>query len=146
MYRRPLTSRRQYLLACLVGAGAGTLAVVFRSLLDLSAQKRLTLAPGALVALAVLGAVASLAVTRRVPEISGSGIPDLKVVVRNLRSLIWQRVLPAKFLAGLLGLGAGMALGREGPTVQMGASVGDDFQLHPDAAPAAGLRSGLGGV
>lgn len=125
MYRRPLTNRRQYLLACLVGVGAGILAVVFRSLLDLAAQKRLTLSPGALVALAVVGAVASLAVTRRVPEISGSGIPDLKVVVRNLRNLIWQRVLPAKFLGGLLGLGAGMVLGREGPTVQMGASVGE---------------------
>lgn len=125
MYARPLTSRKQYLLACLVGVGAGLLAVAFRYLLDLAAQKRLTLPPGALVAVAVLGAVASLAVTRRVPEISGSGIPYLKVVIRNLRALIWQRVLPAKFLGGLFGLGAGMALGREGPTVQMGASVGE---------------------
>jgi chloride channel protein, CIC family len=33
-------------------------------------------------------------------------------------------VLPVKFLGGLLSLGSGMALGREGPTVQMGASIG----------------------
>lgn len=34
------------------------------------------------------------------------------------------RVIPAKYVGGALAIGTGMALGREGPTVQMGASVG----------------------
>ena len=46
------------------------------------------------------------------------------------------RVVPAKFVGGSLALGVGMALGREGPTVQMGASVGAEIGrrsgLHPN--------------
>lgn len=35
---------------------------------------------------------------------------------------IW--IVPIKFVGGLLGIGTGLALGREGPTVQMGAALG----------------------
>lgn len=124
MRARPLTSRRQYLLACLVGIGSGLLAVAFRAILEWMRSGRDLLGPLGLVALAVVGSVASVAMVRRVPEISGSGIPYLKEVVQGLKVLLWPRVLPTKFLGGLFGIGSGLALGREGPTVQMGGSVG----------------------
>ena len=40
---------------------------------------------------------------------------------------LWQDVLPFKFLGGLLTLGGGLTLGREGPSVQIGAAVGQGF-------------------
>jgi CIC family chloride channel protein len=64
--------------------------------------------------------------TRRYsPEASGSGIPHLEAVLRRFRKLDWKRVLPVKFFGGIIAIGSGMALGREGPTVQMGGAIGD---------------------
>lgn len=67
------------------------------------------------------------------PEAGGSGIPEIEGALQNVRSVRWWRVIPAKFIGGMGALGAGMVLGREGPTVQMGASAGqlmhDVFKL-----------------
>lgn len=72
------------------------------------------------------GAVSSIyLVTHYAPETSGSGIPFLGAVLHRLRTMNWKRVLPIKFLAGLLAIGGGMTLGREGPTVQLGGAAGD---------------------
>ncbi len=122
--------------AALVGAGAGTVALMFRAALngaDLLRNGLIAWAhhlPGlgwvfpALFTL--LGAVISVAITRRyAPEASGSGIPHLEAVLQRLRKLEWKRVLPVKFIGGVLAIGSGLALGREGPTVQMGGAVGD---------------------
>ncbi|GAK52713.1 chloride channel core [Candidatus Moduliflexus flocculans] len=78
------------------------------------------------VLLTMFGAGVSVAITRRyAPEASGSGIPHLKAVLLRFRSLDWKRVLPVKFFGGILAIGSGLVLGREGPTVQMGGAVGD---------------------
>ncbi|MCB0918496.1 MAG: ClC family H(+)/Cl(-) exchange transporter [Actinobacteria bacterium] len=63
-------------------------------------------------------------ITRLVPEASGSGVQRVEGAMRNEIPLEAGRVVPAKFAGGLLAISAGLALGREGPTVQMGASVG----------------------
>src|SRR5262249_16882551 len=54
---------------------------------------------------------------------AGSGIPHLKGVLLHLRSLDWRRLIPVKFVGGALGIGAGLSLGREGPTLQLGAAT-----------------------
>ena len=75
--------------------------------------------------LAAIGAGTAVYVTRRfAPEASGSGIPHVKAVLHGMKEMVWQRVLAVKFLGGVVGIGAGLALGREGPTIQMGAAVG----------------------
>ena len=58
------------------------------------------------------------------PMISGSGIPQLEGEMIGKLDQRWWRVLPAKFLGGFLCLLGGLALGREGPSIQLGAMVG----------------------
>ncbi len=61
---------------------------------------------------------------RFAPETGGSGIPQIEGFLDGFLPLRWHHVLPTKFFAGILVLGSGMVMGREGPTIQMGGSIG----------------------
>ena len=52
---------------------------------------------------------------------SGSGIPQVKGVILGFFKMKWFRILWVKITAGALGIGAGLSLGREGPSIQIGA-------------------------
>jgi CIC family chloride channel protein len=127
--------RRLFPRAALVGLAAGLVAIAFRAILLAGDNLRGAMlvwahhAPLAGWLLPILfgaaGATLSVIMVRRVaPEAAGSGIPHLEAVLHRMRELNWRRVLPVKFFGGALALGAGLALGREGPTVQMGGSMG----------------------
>ncbi len=122
--------------AALVGALAGITALAFRAALSLADTLRNNLIAWAHrfpglgwifpVLLGMAGAaIAVFLVNRFAPEAGGSGIPHLEGVLQRFRTLDWKRVLPVKFLGGVIAIGSGMALGREGPTVQMGGATGD---------------------
>jgi CIC family chloride channel protein len=90
-------------------------------------------------------------VRRYAPQASGSGIPHVEAVIHGELPQAPFRLIPVKFFGGLLAIGAGLALGREGPSVQMGASlsnlVGEIFRrTWPDCRVlvAAGAGAGLG--
>ena len=121
--------------AALVGAGAGIMALLFRAALNGADVLRNGLITWAHnlpvfgwvfpVVFTMLGAGISVALTRRyAPEASGSGIPHLEAVLLRFWQLDWERVLPVKLFAGIIAIGSGLALGREGPTVQMGGAIG----------------------
>lgn len=98
----------------------------------------------------VMAAIAVWCVQRFAPEAAGSGIPHLKAVLQGRAAMRPWRLLPVKFVSGALGIGAGMALGREGPTAQMGGAIatllGRGMSL-PDAMQrrfvAVGAAAGL---
>ena len=58
------------------------------------------------------------------PMISSSGIPQVEGEVSGRLSQNWKRVLPAKFAGGFLCMLGGLSLGREGPSIQLGAMAG----------------------
>lgn len=127
--------RRRHIIvkALLVGVLAGLVASAFRVMLDVVEKLRLAagsaLPPHAalafLIACGVSGAVVATWLVRRfAPHAAGSGIPHLQSVLAGDVEPEWKRLLPVKFLSGLIGIGGGLALGREGPTVQMGGAVG----------------------
>lgn len=74
---------------------------------------------------AVLSMFAYYLVHKYSPESGGSGIPEIEGALQDLRPVRWWRVLPVKFFGGLGSLGSGMVLGREGPTVQIGANLAE---------------------
>jgi len=73
---------------------------------------------------AVLASFAAWLVFRFAPESSGSGIPQVEGQLKLGWSGNALSVVIVKFLGGILAMGGGLALGREGPTVQMGSSIG----------------------
>lgn len=122
--------------AALVGLCAGGIALAFRIALSSTDNLRNRLIEWSHqhtgwgwifpVLFTLTGASLSVLLVRKfAPEASGSGIPHLEAVLQRFRDLNWKRILPVKFLGGILAIGGGMALGREGPTVQMGGAVGD---------------------
>lgn len=66
------------------------------------------------------------------PMISGSGIPQLEGEMVGKLEQKWWKVLPAKFVGGFLCLLGGLALGREGPSIQLGAMVGKGISRGMD--------------
>jgi chloride channel protein, CIC family len=127
--------RRLFPRAALVGLVAGLVAIAFRAILMGGDNLRAALVAWAHrfplfgwllpMLFGAAGAALSVLMVRRIaPEAAGSGIPHLEAVLHRMRELNWRRVLPVKFFGGAVALSTGMALGREGPTVQMGGAVG----------------------
>lgn len=126
---------RLVVVAGVAGAVTGVVAATFGALLDDAGDQRARLLGwahhhgvlGVLTAAVVVIAAIYLAmalVHHIEPHAEGSGIPRVEAVVEGRAEPEHPRVLPIKYLGGLAAIGGGLALGREGPSVQMGGVVG----------------------
>ncbi|MEO8277160.1 MAG: H(+)/Cl(-) exchange transporter ClcA [Thermoanaerobaculia bacterium] len=133
--RRHERRRRLFPRALLVGIVAGLIAALFRAALEAAEMGRSLVLyrlhpmgfPGLLLFAAICGTGVGLSVwlvQRFEPSASGSGIPQLKAVLHRLRAMAGIRLILVKFAGGVAAIGSGLALGREGPTIQMGGAVG----------------------
>ncbi len=145
--------------AVLTGLVAGALVVGYRMLLgagvDLARHVYATLAerpaliPVWLVGAVVIGLLLATAV-RRAPAAAGSGIPQVKGMILYGLRIRAVPVLVVRFVGGTLGSLVGLSLGREGPSVQIGATAAQGVsriagagRLERDHLVSAGAAAGL---
>lgn len=76
---------------------------------------------------ALLGALAGWLTDRVATDAGGSGIPQAKATIMGLRGINPLRLAAVKIVGGCAALAAGMSLGREGPTIHLGAATGEFF-------------------
>jgi CIC family chloride channel protein len=149
------------LLAPFAGAVAGFVAVIFRVALQWLDSFRGTVIGWAhgeafagflfvVILCAAATALAAWLVRYHSPHAAGSGIPGVESVLDGELPPAPHRLIPVKFFGGLLAIGSGLALGREGPSVQMGATVAHSlarlFRRNEEdcrAVLAAGAGAGL---
>lgn len=97
------------------------------------------------------GLISGILVYKFAPETKGSGIPYVKMTMARMGNMTRIRSIIVKFFAGVAGIGTGLSLGREGPSVQLGAGagalVGRLFKMsgtNQDKLIAAGAGSAIG--
>lgn len=85
-----------------------------------------------------------------VTEGSGSGVQEIEGALLHKRPIFWRRLLPVKFVGGVMAIGSKMVLGREGPTIQIGGNLGEMLgeifcltRKRRDSLIAAGAAAGL---
>lgn len=145
----------------LVGVCAGGIAVLYRlvlgkgesfafSLYDFVSGNLLWI----LLLIPIFGIVAYL-IGKMVdynPMISGSGIPQIEGILKGyfLKRKSWFSTLVCKFAGGAMGIAGGLSLGREGPSIQLGANVGEAIgnrlgngRLEKKILIAGGASAGL---
>ena len=118
----------------LVGIAAGVIVSLYRLLLSRAEQfSKMVYAAAKAHAWTVVTVFALLILigifvgylTEKEPMIKGSGIPQVEGQILGFFQVSWWRIILGKIVGGALAIGAGLSLGREGPSIQLGAAAGE---------------------
>ncbi len=150
---------RSVLLTCIYGLGAGISTVAFllctnavygAGLQELSRHSKTTFVVGSFAVIMASSLLVGYLLNSFCREAAGSGIPQLKLAFWKEFGTVSWRVAWVKFIAGVVSIGGGISLGREGPSVQMAGAVSSNLaglagepKQHRRAAAAAGAAAGL---
>jgi len=148
------TKRVAFLEACIIGVVSGLAAVALKQSVEILTEWRLTSTVPAWLLLPLVGLLGGMAsgwlLERVAPEAAGSGIPKVKAALAYIDIPLNLRVALAKLGSTMLALGAGLSLGRQGPTVQIGAALAAQLSQWVPTSPeyrrqliAAGAAAGL---
>jgi CIC family chloride channel protein len=157
--RRLPVQPRTILLTCLFGVGGGLAAVAFQfalnwlydaTFLRLAAASKGTFLAGSFVVIVVTATASGFLLNSFAKEAAGSGIPQVKLAFWKEFGAIPWRVIWVKFVAGVLTVGGGSSLGREGPSVHIAAGLTSNLagllgepKQNRRRATAAGAAAGL---
>ena len=122
------------LLALVISAVVGLIVVAFVAVTERMGRVLLTAGAVQRVLSPLVGSlVGGWLLFKYFPDARGSGIPQTRVALILQNGVIRVRTVIGKFICSSISLGSGVALGREGPSVHIGAGI----------ASAAGRRLGL---
>jgi CIC family chloride channel protein len=140
---RPSEPNRVFGVTLAVGGVCGLVAVSFHLAIraaEVALVERALVLPGrlwipAIMGLPTLGGLVSGALLTLFPKARGSGIPQVKAAYTIKTDKLRLRDAVAKFFISAIQIGTGSSLGREGPTVQICATVASSmgrlFALSP---------------
>ncbi|MCT7951969.1 chloride channel protein [Ancylothrix sp. C2] len=115
--------------ACLIGLVCGLAGVVLKTGVGWLGGWRVytsLILPGWLIlpSIGILGGLLTgFLIERFAPETAGSGIPHVKASLSGIPLALNGRVAVVKLIGTIIAVGSGLTLGRQGPTVQIGASL-----------------------
>src|SRR5690349_9184455 len=104
-------------LALVVGIIAGLSAVLFTVAIEQTSHRLFGLAPSSLRLFAVaplVSLVTGVLLAKVFPDVRGSGVPQTEAAYHLANGVIPGRVPIGKFLTGVLCIGSGHSMGREG--------------------------------
>ncbi len=127
------------ILTIVIGVLAALSAVLFTLAIDYTSRFLFGLSPGYLRLFLVPAAVSVVTGTLLAtlfPDVRGSGVPQTEASFHLHGGVIRPGVPIGKFLTGVLCIGSGHSMGREGPSVQIGAGmaslIGRWMRLSPE--------------